>query len=98
MRAGLPVLRPKGVATPCLSCPKIPEGIPKTRDNAIELSERNWLAYQHYLECRAVGQFPKDPIVRRNARILRAIIDEAEQRPLWKLIALLGVGHGGRST
>ena len=32
--------------------------------------------YQHYRECRAVGQFPDDPLVRRNA----AEIQDVEER------------------
>lgn len=91
-RCGEPVSRPKGAPTPCHKCPKIPFGAVPVRANAVELTEQNYRAYLHYLECRAVGKFPDDPIVRRNARILRALQDEFEQRPLWKLIALLGLG------
>jgi hypothetical protein len=36
------------------------------------LSPRNESALQHYRECRAVGCFPDDPIVRANAAIVRA--------------------------
>jgi hypothetical protein len=43
---------------------------------AVELSDRNWLAWQHYRECRAIGRFPDDPIVRRNAAIIRDVEDE----------------------
>ncbi len=96
-RAGLPVLRPAGTSPPCLQCEKIPHGEVKVRANAVELSERNFLAYQHYLECRATGSFPDDAIVRRNARVLRSIMDDYEQRPLAKLIGLLqlmGPTHG----
>ncbi len=92
MRAGLPVLRPKGSPTPCQKCPKIPASVPeKIRENAIELSDKNAQAWQHYLECRAVGAFPDDPIVRRNARILRDVYDERDQLPLWKLIQLMSL-------
>jgi hypothetical protein len=80
-----------------LQCEKIPHGEVKVRANAVELSERNFLAYQHYLECRATGSFPDDAIVRRNARVLRSIMDDYEQRPLAKLIGLLqlmGPTHG----
>lgn len=34
------------------------------------LSEKNRLALEHYHECRAVGQFPDDPLVRRHARVI----------------------------
>ena len=55
----LPVLCAKG------RCPKLgPDGIRR------DLTLRNWRAWVHFEECRAVGQFPDDPIVRRNARII----------------------------
>lgn len=91
---GLPVLRVG--PTPCQECPKIPVGAPqKTREHAIELSDKNYQAWQHYLECRAVGKFPDDPIVRRNARVLRDVYDEYEKLPMWRLfhlISLKGLG------
>lgn len=90
-RAGKPSPRPAGTPTPCHKCPKIPAGEPPIRANAVELSERNFAAYVHYLECRAVGQFPDDPIVRRNARILRGLFDEVDKVPMYKLIAMLGL-------
>jgi hypothetical protein len=50
----------------------------------------------HYQECRAVGQFPDDAIVRRNAAIIRAATDaaEAQQRAkqLGPIAALLAMG------
>lgn len=98
MRMGLPLVRPKGVPTPCHKCPKIPYGLEAIRANAAELDDRGMQAYQHYLECRAVGVFPEDPIVRRNARIFRAVHDEYDKSPMWKLIALVGIGHGRRNT
>lgn len=58
---------------------ELPKGCPKgTHENPIELTEENWEAYIHYQECRAVGVFPDDPIVRRNARIIRRIEDSRE--------------------
>ncbi len=99
-RCDVPNKRPKGVPTPCFKCPKIPHGMAPDRQNAVELTDRNFAAYVHYLECRAVDDWPKDasgkvdPIVRRNARILRAIQDEADQKPLHKLIALVSLGNG----
>jgi hypothetical protein len=71
---GLPVLRIG--ATPCHKCPKIPSDAPvKGRAFAVEMSQQNWLAYEHYLECRAVGQFPADPIIRRWASLIRRVED-----------------------
>lgn len=47
-----------------------------------ELNNKNWRAYTHYLECRAVGQFPDDEIVRQNAATIRAIEDSAARSKL----------------
>ena len=90
-RVGLPVRRPKGTPTPCHKCPKIPPNAPeKTREHAIEMSERTMATYRHYLECRAVGRFPRDRIVERNAAIIRAVHDEFDRMPLLRLVARLG--------
>ena len=56
-------------------------GCPKGHyDNPIDLSWKNQNAYTHYLECRAVCSFPDDPVVRRNARIIR----QAEEAAFWE--------------
>ncbi len=77
------------VNTPCAFCPKIPEHIPdKIPENAVELTERNREAYDHYCECKAVSDFPNDPIVRHNAAIIRGVEDlvvRAEQQKLQML-------------
>ena len=52
------------------------------------LSAKNAAAYEHYLESRATGQFPDDPIVRRNARLIRMIEDLAEQRRMADMLGL----------
>jgi hypothetical protein len=47
------------------------DGCPKgTPEDSRALDERNMLAWWHNQECRAVNEFPHDPIVRRNARII----------------------------
>ncbi len=95
MAAG-PVERPKGRKIPriagqrprCEWCPKIPQGVEPIPANAVVLSEKNEAAYRHYLECRAVSEFPKDDIVRRNAMLIQQIekiaeeyrMDETQQR------------------
>lgn len=89
-RFGLPVLRPLSIPTPCRFCPKIPADKDKTPEHAVELSDRNWRAYAHHMECRAVNSWPDDPIVRRNARIIRALLDEVDRQPMLLLIASLG--------
>lgn len=55
------------------SCPKGNPEEPKT------LSENNQNCYEHYRECRAVGKFPEEPIVLRNAAIIREIEDAVNQ-------------------
>jgi hypothetical protein len=72
-----PVERLPGQPTPCRWCPKIPDGAEQVRTSAVEISQANWLAYTHYLECRAIGTFPDDPIVRRDAAIIRNVEDES---------------------
>lgn len=79
-RMGIKTLRMAGQDPPCRWCPKIPDGEPKIRSSAVELSDRNWQAFRHYRECRAVGRFPDDPIVSRNAGVIRQIQDDADAR------------------
>lgn len=61
------------------SCPpscETPRGCPVGHhEKPCRLTPENRQAYEHYLECKAIGDFPDDPIVRRNA----AIIARAEQ-------------------
>lgn len=76
---GVPVPRIKGQRPRCEWCPKVPKDAPPEPASAIELNERNWAAYRHYMECRAIGQFPDDPIVRRNAMLIRQIEDQASE-------------------
>jgi hypothetical protein len=76
-RKGLPVLRPPGTRTPCHVCAKVPDrldGKVKRREDAADLNERHRVAFRHYLRCKAVGRFPEDEIVERNA----ALFAEAE--------------------
>lgn len=91
MRAGVPLRRPRGTLTPCHKCPKIPADAPRRAwwAAAGELSARNRQAYRHYRECRAVGVFPDDPIVRRNAALIRRVEEAFEREPLVQLNALL---------
>lgn len=87
----IPVPRAPGAPTPCASCPKIPMDSPaKDAAHAISPSDRSLQAYRHYLECEAVGHFPDDPIVCRNAGIIRAIRQQWERWPALQLLAVLG--------
>jgi hypothetical protein len=86
------VERLPGQVPPCHSCPKIPEGEEPVPASAIELSERNGRAYLHYRRCKAVGRFPEDAIVERNAAIILGIEEEAAvERERLGQIETLGV-------
>lgn len=91
---GEPYARISASPTPCRWCPKIPAGVAKERKNAVELDARNVDALIHYRECRAVGSFPDDWIVRRNAAIIRAIEDQAERtRQDQTILAIMRAGR-----
>lgn len=68
--SGQPVRRPLGMATPCWSCPKIPQGREPCPESALELDERMAKVYQHYRGCKAVGRFPEDDLVTDHARVI----------------------------
>jgi len=91
---GEPVRRPVGNLPPCRTrangCPK------GTPEQSRALTDQNWQAYQHYSECRAVGQFPDDPIVRRNAAIIRQASDSAEMELALRVAGPVGALIGGR--
>jgi hypothetical protein len=92
-RGGKPMRRPAGSRTPCSYCPKQPGDVPdrkRSPETAVELTPRNWLAYRHYRECKAVGEFPADDLVRRDAAIIAGaeqVAAAAQQQEL----AVLGV-------
>jgi hypothetical protein len=84
--------RPKGMLTPCWKCPKIPRDAPaRERRYAEELSLRNQQALRHYRECAAVGSFPDDPIVRRNAALIREVIEAVALNRMDALITSLAM-------
>lgn len=57
------------------------KGCPKgTAESPVELNDRNWRCLEHHRECQAVGRFPDDDIVKRNARIIQAVDDEVARR------------------
>ncbi|MCR9231575.1 MAG: hypothetical protein NXI29_11235 [bacterium] len=74
---------------------KTPSGCPKgTPEKQNTLTHRNIQAYLHYLECKAVGSFPDDPIVRRNARLIQRTVDQAsEKKRFEELVALMGANR-----
>lgn len=56
------------------------EGCPKgTAEQQRTLSPKNLEAWHHYRECRAVGAFPDDPWVRKNARIILDVEEGVRQ-------------------
>ena len=75
-RGGQLIKRPPGTA-PCRTRTGCPKGTPET---AATLTSQNITAWNHYRECKATGNFPDDPIVARNAAILRDIDAEVERR------------------
>jgi hypothetical protein len=85
-----PQPRPKGMATPCYTCPKIPPGATPVRANALCLDKKNADAFRHFRECKAVGQFPDDLTVRRNARIIQDTLDAVEREDRMTIIVKLG--------
>jgi len=72
LHLGRPVRRPEGTAPPCrlpqVGCPKGTPEEPRT------LTVQNQCAWLFDLECRAVGRYPDDAIVARNAAIIRAAV------------------------
>lgn len=81
-RGGKPVRRLPTLPPPCHYCPKQPADVPadqRSPHTAVELSDKNWQAWQHYRECQATGRFPDDPIVRRNAALIAAAEKVSDQ-------------------
>lgn len=67
-------------SSPCPPMCRRKEGCPKgTPENPNSLSPENERCYEHFRECKAVGQFPDDPIVRRNAAVIQEILDKYER-------------------
>jgi hypothetical protein len=57
--------------------------------DAIDPSESHRTAVYHYLECRAVNQFPDDGWVRRTAMILHPVFMQREQKPILELTGIM---------
>ena len=72
---GQPQERPKGTYPPCHYGPK--ECAKGSPDSGLSLNPQNLQAFLHYRECRAIGRFPEDRVVRENAAIIRMVEDEA---------------------
>lgn len=78
--SGLVIVRPPGTQPPCriagVGCPK------GTPENPKGMNAANQAAWQFDRECRATGQYPDDPIVRRNAALIREV-ELAHARREW---------------
>ncbi len=74
--SGRLIVRPPDTHPPCrirgAGCPK------GTPENPRGLSAANQAAWRFDRECRAAGSFPDDPLVRRNAAIIRQVEEEYE--------------------
>ncbi len=78
---------------PTVPAPCRREGCPKgTPENPKVLSNKNMLAYQHWKECKAVGQFPDDPIVRQNAAIIQEIHDQSKELKQIQMMGMMLTG------
>lgn len=72
-RGGEKLLRPEGQILPC----QIGECAKGSPESNRTWTEHNRLAAEHFVRCESVGVFPDDPIVRRNATILRKALADA---------------------
>lgn len=91
---------PRGNSLPPCELPSV--GCKKGHyNNQKVLSDRNYQAYRHYQECKAIGDFPDDSVVRMNARIISQTIELADRHDrstqlgqLTGLMMLLGQKNG----
>ena len=95
----VPTERVNGIIPPCWECPKVREGAPRpSYYYADEVSDQSWKAIEHFEECDAVQQFPDDPIVRRNAAIIRRTKANcgklSHNKNLAHMLAMLTMGKG----
>lgn len=89
-----------GICLPnCMTDRGCPKGTP---DKPNSLNESNQQCYEFYKECRAVGEFPHDPVVRRNAAVIREVEDlvrnheqESRHNDLIQLICFKGMTEDG---
>jgi len=74
---GRPMERIAKCPAPCRTAKGCPKGTPEEPKT---LSAKNMRAYAHYLSCKAVGRWPHDETVERNASIIAPIIEANERR------------------
>ena len=88
-KGGEYVPRYKGVKPPCGYSQGCVKGSP---ENSSALNEQNTQALQFIRECKAVGSFPNDPIVRQNAALIEMAeksVSDAKQQELTDYIKAL---------
>lgn len=66
--------RPEDQPVPCETTTGCPRG---HYSDPVCLSPKNEMAFKHYRRCVATGSFPDDPIVSRNAAIIRKALNDA---------------------
>lgn len=93
--SGRPVKRPPKCPAPCRTRAGCPKGAPAGETGSKELSVKNLIAYRHHRTCRAVGRFPADATVERNAMLIEAAEESARQASLGGLAPLLALLKGG---
>lgn len=90
-----PLLRHPTIGPPCVASLK---GCPVGHiDRPKRLTPTGQAIYNHYLECRAIGQFPDDPLVRRHAAIIYRVeqaIERMERQAMMRIVC----GQGPRAT
>lgn len=70
---------PSGKGPICTRINDVRKGCPKGQPFQRELNAKNRMAFEHFSECDAVGSFPKDATVRRNAGVIRQIKQQIEE-------------------
>lgn len=85
MRGDKPMDRPATIKVVCETAAGCPKGTPEKQ---VVLSRKNQTAYYHYRQCAAVGKFPDDGIVMRNAEIIKSVIDEVREMRELRLATL----------
>ena len=82
-----------GLPLSSVTATTVNRGVALGRNFPRSLSPENEQVWEHYRECRAVGQFPDDPLVRRHAALIRETEDEChrflERTKLYEMFSLL---------
>lgn len=73
---GQPRKRPSGVPTPCRLRTGCPKGTPEQQNSH---TPENAAVYAHWRECKAVGEFPKDSLVRQNATAIEMALETVRE-------------------